>query len=138
MSHKGTIPAGRVDDAHLISNGLDLLPTLCDYARIDIPESRPGKSIRPLAEGKRVKRWRQFVAAESHYGRMVRTNRYKYCIHDSGKHAESLIDLKNDPGEMKNLAETEEYKDVLNKHRRLLRRWVEKIDDRIGAEYIKS
>jgi choline-sulfatase len=138
MSYKGIIPAGNVDDAHLISNGLDLLPTLCDYAGIDIPEDKPGLSIRPLAEGKPVKSWRDFVAVESHYGRMVRTDRFKYCIHDSGRHAEQLVDLKNDPGEMKNLAETEKYNDVLNKHRRLLRRWIERINDKIGAEYVKS
>ncbi|MHC4369619.1 MAG: sulfatase family protein, partial [Planctomycetota bacterium] len=27
MSHKGVIPGGKVDDTHLVSNGLDLLPT---------------------------------------------------------------------------------------------------------------
>ena len=138
ISYKGVIPAGQVDDSHLISNGLDLLPTLCDYAGIETPEGRPGQSVRPLAEGKPVKKWRECVAVESHYGRMVRTDRFKYCIHDSGKHAESLIDLKNDPGEMKNLAGIEKYKDVLNQHRRLLRSWVERIDDKIGTEYIKS
>jgi choline-sulfatase len=138
MSYKGTIPEGKVDDTHLVSNGLDLLPTLCDYVGIDIPKGRPGKSVRSLAEGKPVKRWRKFVAVESHYGRMVRTDRFKYCIHDSGKHAEQLIDLKNDPGEMKNLAEIEEYKDVLKTHRRVLQKWIERIDDRIGAKYIKK
>ena len=138
MSYKGSIPEGKGDDAHLISNGLDLLPTLCDYAGIDIPEERPGRSLRALAEAKPVRRWREFVAVESHYGRMVRTNRFKYCIHDSGKHAEQLTDLQDDPGEMKNLAETEQYKDVLKTHRRLLRQWVEKIDDKIGAEYVES
>jgi arylsulfatase A-like enzyme len=138
MSYKGTIPAGKVDNTHLISNGLDLLPTLCDYAGIDVPEGRSGQSVRPLAEGKPVNNWRECVAVESHYGRMVRTDRYKYCIFDSGKHSEQLTDLKNDPGEMKNLAGLEEYKDVLKSHRRLLRQWVERTGDKIGAEYIKS
>jgi len=138
MSYKGTIPEGKVDDTHLISNGLDLLPTLCDYADIEIPKGRRGQSVRPLAEGKPVKSWRDFVAVESHYGRMVRTDRFKYCIHDSGRHAEQLIDLKNDPGEMKNLAETDEYKGILKTHRRLLCKWIERIDDNIGAEYVKS
>jgi len=138
MSYKGIIPKGKVDDTHLISNGLDLLPTLCDYAGIEIPKGRPGQSVRSLAEGKPVKSWRDFVAVESHYGRMVRTARFKYCIHDSGRHAEQLIDLKTDPGEMKNLAEAETYKDVLKTHRRLLCQWVEEINDNIGAEYVKS
>ena len=69
---------------------------------------------------------------------MVRTDRFKYCIFDSGKHAEQLIDLENDPGEMKNLAEIEEHQNVLNTHRRLLKRWVERAGDEIGAVYVKS
>ena len=82
--------------------------------------------------------WREFIAVESQNGRMVRTDRFKYCIYDSGKYAEQLTDLKNDPGEMKNLAENSEYRNVLNTHRRLLRKWVERIDDKIGTEYVKS
>ena len=138
MSYKGKIPEGKVDNTHFISNGLDLLPTLCDYAGIEAPEGRQGRSVRPLVEGKPVNSWREFIAVESQNGRMVRTDRFKYCIYDSGQHAEQLTDLKNDPGEMKNLAEIAEYKDVLNTHRRLLRRWVERTGDKIGAEYIRS
>jgi hypothetical protein len=44
--------------------------------------------------------------------------------------------MENDPGEMKNLAADEKYKDVLIKHRRLLYEWVEKTSDKIGAEYV--
>jgi choline-sulfatase len=135
MSYKGKIPAGVVDDTHLVSNGLDLLPTLCDYAGIKKPEGLPGRSLRPLAEGKEVE-WRDFVVAESHYSRMVRTKRFKYCIYDSGRHREQLIDMVNDPGEMKNLAGNEKYKNVLEKHRRLLHEWVTKTGDKIGAKYI--
>jgi arylsulfatase A-like enzyme len=135
MSYKGRIPANVIDKKHLVSNGLDLLPTLCDYVGIKTPEGLPGKSLRPLAEGKAVE-WRDFVVAESHYSRMVRTKRFKYCIYDSGRHREQLIDMENDPGEMKNLAADEKYKDVLIKHRRLLYEWVEKTSDKIGAEYV--
>jgi arylsulfatase A-like enzyme len=136
MSYKGRIPVGVIDDAHLISNGLDLLPTLCDYAGIKTPEELPGRSLRPLAEGKDAKQWRDFIVTESQNGRMLRTKRYKYCIYDSGSHHELLIDLENDPGEMKNLAEIEDYIDILNEHRRLLQDWVEKTGDKIAAEYI--
>jgi len=136
MSFKGVIPEGIVDDTHLISNGLDLLPTLCDYAGIEIPEKLHGKSMRPLAERGNVGRWRDFVVSESQLGRMLRTDRFKYCIFASGKNREQLTDMKNDPGEMKNLATNEEYKDILKTHRRLLRRWIEISGDRIGASYI--
>ncbi|OHB81845.1 MAG: hypothetical protein A2Z38_12015 [Planctomycetes bacterium RBG_19FT_COMBO_48_8] len=136
MSCKGRIPAGVIDDTHLVSNGLDLLPALCDYAGVKTLEGLPGRNLRPLADGKDTKEWRDFVVAESQNGRMLRTKRYKYCIYDSGNHHELLIDLENDPGEMKNLAEVKDYKDVLDKHRRLLQDWVEKTGDKIAAEYI--
>jgi len=135
MSYKGRIPAGVIDDTHLVSNGLDLLPTVCDYAGIKTPEGLAGRNLRPLAEGKTVE-WRNFVVAESHYSRMVRTKRFKYCIYDSGRHREQLIDIENDPGEMNNLAGDEKYKDVLEKHRRLLHSWIKETGDKIGAQYV--
>ena len=135
MSYAGRIPAGAIDKTHLVSNGLDLLPTLCDYADIKTPEGLPGRSLRPLVEGKAVE-WRDFVVAESLSSRMLRTKRYKYCIYESGSHREQLIDMENDPGEMKNLAEVESFKDVLEKHRRLLRGWVKRTGDKIAAKYV--
>ena len=136
MSYRGVIPQGIVDDTHLVSNGLDLLPTLCDYAGIETPEGLHGRSLRGVARGKDIREWRDFVVSESQSGRMLRTGRFKYCIYDSGKHREQLIDLKNDPGEMQNLAEVEDYKDVLNTHRQLLQGWVERTGDKIAAEYV--
>jgi arylsulfatase A-like enzyme len=136
MSYKGVIPKGVVDGTHLISNGLDLLPTLCDYAGIETPEGMHGRSLLPLAQGENNSRWRDFVVSESQLGRMLRTDRFKYCIYDSGENREQLTDLKNDPGEMRNLATNDEYKDVLDAHRRLLRRWIERTGDRIGAKYV--
>jgi hypothetical protein len=55
---------------------------------------------------------------------MLRTARFKYCVYDSGRRREQLIDLKNDPGEMENLAENPDFDQVLDKHRRLLQKWV--------------
>jgi choline-sulfatase len=138
MSHKNHIPEGAVDDRRLISNGLDLICTLCDYAGIEAPKGLSGASVRPLAEGKKVSDWRQSVVVESQNGRMLRTDRYKYCIYDSGANREQLIDLKNDPGEMKNLAGDAAFKTVLDKHRKLLGDWVKRTNDKIGAKYIHT
>jgi arylsulfatase A-like enzyme len=136
MSFPGRIRSSTVDRKHFVSNGLDLLPTLCDYAGIEPPARRPGRSLRPLAEGKPVENWRTSVAAESQNGRMVRTERFKYCLYDSGAHREQLTDLQNDPGEMKNLAEDPAFKDALDQHRQLLKNWVRQIDDNIAAAYL--
>jgi arylsulfatase A-like enzyme len=136
ISYKGVVPAGVVDEEHFISNGLDTLPTFCDYAGIMPPNDIFGKSIRPIAEEKPVENWRDSIVVESKYGRMIRTKRFKYNIYDSGKHREQLIDLKNDPGEMNNLAYDDKYKDVLNSHRKLLAKWAKRTDDKIAGEFI--
>jgi choline-sulfatase len=135
MSFPGKIPAGVVDEEHFISNGLDLLPTLCDYAGIDAPEYLPGRSLRPLAENKDVE-WRDCIFAESQNARLVCNDKFTYMIFDSGKDCEFLIDRKNDPGEMHNIAYDEKYKEQLNHMRQLLQDWVKKIDDNIGKKYI--
>lgn len=129
MRQKGVIPPGVVDDKNLISNGLDVLPTLCDYAGVPTPEYLLGRTIRPLAEGLGNNARRPFVVAENPTGRMLRTDRFKYCVYNSGAILESLVDLQNDPGEMKNLAAAPQYQEALNKHRSHLQRWIEESND---------
>jgi arylsulfatase A-like enzyme len=123
MKYKGVISAGRTDDQHLVSTGLDILPTLCDYAGIAVPKHLQGRSLRPIAEGKPIDEWRPYVVSENARGRMVRSTRFKYCAYNSGTIHESLVDMAADPGEMKNLATVPEYGDILRKHRRYLRQW---------------
>jgi arylsulfatase A-like enzyme len=136
MSFSGRIVAGAVNRTHFISNGLDLLPTLCDYAGIDVPAARPGRSLRPLAEGKTSAAWRDFVVSESQNGRMLRTERFKYCLYDSGARREQLTDLQDDPGEMKNLAESPGFEHTLDRHRRLLQNWLRETGDKIAPTYL--
>jgi len=96
---KDRIPAGQVDDTHLVSNGLDLLPTVCDYAGIKGVSDPRGKSLRPLFEGKNVK-WRDTLGLESEIGRMVVSkDRLKYIRYDAAGKEERLFDLSNDPHE---------------------------------------
>jgi len=129
MQYKGVIPAGVVDDKSLISNGLDVLPTLADYAGASIPEYLLGRTLRPVAEGRGDNARRPYVVAENNTGRMLRSDRYKYCVYTSGKIHESLVDLRTDPGEMKNLAGLSPFQKVLNKHRQHLRQWIAESND---------
>ena len=104
VSQPGVTPAGLVDDTHLISNGLDLLPTLCDYAGIAVPKDLKGHSFRPLAEGRAVADWRAELPIESEIGRALVTSRYKYILYDEGASREQLMDLEKDPHETRNAA----------------------------------
>ncbi|MCH2114732.1 MAG: sulfatase-like hydrolase/transferase [Pirellulales bacterium] len=136
MSYPGRIPAGTVNQQHFISNGLDLLPTLCDYGQIAAPSRLPGRSVRPLAEGRPADGWRETLVSESQNARMLCHGAYKYTIYDGGKNRECLIDQQNDPGEMKNIANDPRFAHQLNQMRKLLCDWVETVDDRIGRKYV--
>ena len=136
LSYRGVVPAGKVDTAHLVSNGLDLLPTLCDYAGIAPPSGLLGASVKPIAAHRPAGSWRDHVAVESQNGRMVRTARHKYVIYDSGANREQLFDLKEDPGEMRNLVQEPAQGAVLGHCRGLLCKWVEQAQDAIGRRYV--
>jgi arylsulfatase A-like enzyme len=93
---------GRLDNANLTS-GLDIAPTLCDFAGIEpLPKSR-GASLRPLIEGG-LEMERDFIVSESNItGRMVRTSDYKLITYP-GESPEMLFDMNCDPLETVNLA----------------------------------
>lgn len=136
VSYKGVTRAGLVEDEHLVSTGLDLIPTLCDFAGIEPPKGLLGRSVRALAEGRKPDTWRDQLVAESQAGRMLRTDRFEYVVYQTGQHREQLIDLTNDPGEMNNLAEDPNFRAVLQEHRKRLQHWVDRIDDRFAQSYI--
>lgn len=128
-------PGGKagVDGTHLVS-GLDILPTLLDYAGIAVPPSLEGKSLRPLVEGKNVP-WRDFVVSEvngSGEARMVRTARYKYIVFAQGDNREQFFDMEQDPGELKNLIADPALATEIARHRSLLTQWRKETQDEIG------
>jgi len=136
-------PAGggesRTSDA-LASSSLDLLPTVYDYAGIDIPENVRGRSLRPIVEGDTPSDWREAVFSETNLycageGRMVRTSRYKYSTYFWGRYREVLTDMENDPGEMVNLAVERQYEPVLAEHRKLLRDWCELTGEQLNPRW---
>jgi len=123
VKYKGVIPHGIVDKSHLVSTGLDILPTICDYMGAKIPSHLPGKSLRPVAEGHHGDEWRSYVVSENAWSKMIRSQKFKYILEDSDGHNETLIDMENDPGEMNNLAGNLKYKDVLTEHREYFKEW---------------
>jgi arylsulfatase A-like enzyme len=137
-------PGGRVGqvDGRLVSAGLDVVPTICDYAGIQPPGGIHGLSVRPLVEGRDTPDWRTFVASETSFGnwgtlwgddypkaRMIRTGRYKYVAYDAANPREQLCDLERDPGEMTNLAGAPELAAVLQARRAHLRAWCRRTAD---------
>jgi len=144
-SWQGAIPDGRVEQ-RLASSGLDLLPTICDYAGVEIPTDLPGRSLRPLLEGGQAETWRSDLVVETQTGigdgpggpplaRALVGERYKYSVYAMGRWREQLIDLQADPGEMVNIAVEQRRAELLQEHRERLRAWCLKTGDE-GAKLI--
>lgn len=141
LKYPGVIMPGVVERSVPVSTGLDLLPTLRDYAGVHdpVPSHLLGRSLRDIAEGRKPGlEDRTYVVSENSMGgRMVRTDRYKYCVYDhDGTFEESLVDMDADPGELKNLAGTPEFKMELIRHRGFLKEWVKQSDDNTGRKYL--
>lgn len=122
-----TVEKDRFDETHFVS-GVDLIPTVCDYADIDPPEGIQGMSLRPLAEAKKVA-WRDFAYIESNYwGRAIVTDNYKYITEYIPKDSDylppgpdaqqlglaQLFDRNADPYEKVNLVNNPKYKNIVN------------------------
>lgn len=125
--------AGRVLP-QLISNGADLLPSICDWAGAKVPAACQGVSFRSIAESGNAQAAHQpYVVTETVFaqtggtqGWMVRTPQYKYVLYEAGKNREMLYDMQNDRGEMRNLAIEHKYSDTVKQHRALLLEWMKK------------
>lgn len=121
-------------DAEHLASGLDILPTLLDYAGIVAPASLEGRSLRPLVEGKTIP-WREFVASECCTGgdaRMIRTAHYKYIAFGRGENRELFFDMEHDPGETGNLIADATLAKEVTRHRGLLKQWMQDTKDTFG------
>jgi choline-sulfatase len=124
------IPEGVVDNLTLVCNGWDLLPTMLDFADIEIPAQLAGLSLRDfMTEGTPLNRQYLYMETTQSYG--VADGRYKYTRFFippaadfnnppytlDNNHLELLIDLREDPGELTNLAKKPEHAATLSRLR---------------------
>lgn len=139
IAHPLASKPGTTSDA-LVSTGIDLMPTILGAAGAESsPGSGYGRSVEPLARGS-SKTWdRRYVVAETTFGRgaqddgvsgrMLRTERFKYVVYNTGSRREQLFDLNEDPGEMNNLVNEPDYQSELREHRRLISDWASRTND---------
>lgn len=133
-SGPGVARQGTIDRENLVSL-IDLMPTLCDYAGLDVPSACRGRSLLPLLSGHHGQ-GADYVASQWHTewgfttspGRMVRTRRYKYTRYLE-QNAEELYDLDTDPFETRTLVDDPAYATVLQEHRDLLERHIAQTGD---------
>jgi choline-sulfatase len=99
-----------------VSN-IDVCPTLCDLAGVDMSEVEPwttGQSIKPLGQGyERTEPVAIEYAAEASYAPMVSLRYGKWKYNRCKLDADQLFDLEADPHELTNLAEIAEHQGTL-------------------------
>lgn len=136
-SYKGKIKENQVNNT-LISNGLDLYPTICDYAGIEIPKELNGKSLKAVFEIPKITINRDFIVVETKFdgktafgttGRAVIGKRYKYVLYSWGKNREQLFDLEKDPLEMNNLVVSKSDIKIIDQFREYLYNWCKSTND---------
>ena len=99
-----------------VSN-IDVCPTLCDLAGVDMSEVEPwttGQSVKPLGQGvERTEPVAIEYAAEASYSPMVSLRYGKWKYNRCKLDADQLFDLDGDPHELTNLAEVAEHQGTL-------------------------
>ncbi|MEM8734326.1 MAG: sulfatase [Planctomycetota bacterium] len=118
--------------------GIDMAPTILEYAGVVPPERMQGTSLKQLVQGDEPEQWRKSFFYEHWFtagGRIVpsegvRDERWKYGrylepeqIEEGGSRWEELFDLKIDPNETVNLADNPAYAEVLQQQRAAWKEW---------------
>ena len=96
-----SINAGTVTH-DLVSNGLDLIKTIADYAGLDLPIQLRGHSLKNIVETADASPVHDHVVVESECGVMATDGRYQYSYYYIGKNNHQFYDLSTNPGCMYN------------------------------------
>ncbi|QVL31597.1 sulfatase-like hydrolase/transferase [Telmatocola sphagniphila] len=115
----------------------DLFPTLLGAAGVEIPRDWQGKGhdLSTLMRGKPYQK-REVLFGQydisntaSQRMRMIRTKDWKLVRHYEVEGQDELFDLKNDPGELRNLYREEQQKAVREQLQMKLIEWMKSIED---------
>lgn len=100
----------RVEERALL---LDIMPTILDYAGVQIPEGLFGKSLLPVIAGVEEGRKEIYLLFTDKIRGLLKEN-YKLIEYATiyGRHTQ-LFDLMKDPKEMNNLADSEEFQPLV-------------------------
>jgi arylsulfatase A-like enzyme len=137
---------------------IDMVPTLLDLMGARIPRHLPGQSLVPLMRGQKVAEDHVFIewnpgadmsvarggsklasAAEIDLARKARIRTvvspdgWKLCLSDKDK--SQLFNLREDPGETRNLFDSGRYQDVIDRLAGQIRRWQRKTGDTVELPF---
>ena len=128
------LPKGKRSDALVYL--LDLAATIFDLTGIPVPPEVEGPSLAPILRGrKKAVRDSIFYAYRS-IQRGVRKDDWKLIRYNAnGKRTTQLFNLKDDPWEMKNLADDPRHGKRRTIMENLLADWMKKVDDPFAATF---
>lgn len=101
-----------------IVESVDLFPSLCELAGLEIPNTVQGRSMIPVLENPENP-IRDCALTENPYRKAVATKKWRYVANINGEDDE-LYDQENDPWELNNLIHSPEHKDIILSMSRLL------------------
>ena len=105
-----------------VTNMLDIVPTILDMVGAPVPDNLDGISLMPYLTGEATQSIRKYATVTyngQQFGlytqRMIRNEDYKYVWNLCD--IDELYDMKNDPYELENLAQKDEYQPLLKQLR---------------------
>lgn len=113
------IPQGSTDAFTYL---LDLYPTLCSVAGVEPPKQLDGADISPIWSGKTANVRDEVFLQYTRHARAVREDRWKLIRYPQIDHTQ-LFDLKSDPHEMKNLADSADHSGEVERLTAKLKDW---------------
>ena len=104
------LPAGRRSNAQTYLR--DLYPTVCELSGVSVPESVEGRSLKPVLQGRSKQIYPFVFCYFRDVQRMIRDDRWK-LIHYPKIDRYQLFDLRDDPDELRDLANDQRFSDRL-------------------------
>ena len=100
------LPAGRSTSRMVYLHSM--FATTCQLAGVPVPGTVEFPSLVPLLRGRDVALHKEIFGSYKHFQRMIRTERWKLITYPVAKETQ-LFDLRNDPDERIDLAESPEH-----------------------------
>lgn len=117
---------------------LDIYPTLCDLAGIQIPESVEGISFQKVLKNPEEKTRNELYFGYTKNIRAIKNDRYKLIEYRMRRDQTQLFDLQNDPNEMVNLYGDARYQQVAKELKEQMLSYKEQWEDDPDNEFTKG
>lgn len=132
---KGEGLTGERNDEALSNIGLDIVATICDYAGVELDDTYRGLSLRKVVEDPSASLHEEvfietLLSEISVRGWAIVEKDFKYVLYNHFRNREQLFDMRNDRGEMLNLAVDKRYSERIASMRRKMYEWGKKTGDK--------